>query len=48
MYLNSMTSNSLDERLQSYPRERRRNGEADLSRGEPYNGPGFEEVRECV
>ena len=43
MYLDSMTSNSFDERLQSYQRERQRNGEADLSKGEPYNGPGLKE-----
>ena len=47
MYLNSIMSNSFDESLQSYQGERRRNGEADLSRGKPYNGPGFEGVREC-
>ena len=39
MYLNSMASTAFDERLQSYQRERSRNGETDLSKGEPYNGP---------
>ena len=40
IYPNSMTNNGFDERFQ---RERWRNGEADLSKGEPYDGPGLKE-----
>ncbi|MCJ1318239.1 hypothetical protein MMC15_003567 [Xylographa vitiligo] len=39
MYLNSMTSNGFDERLQEYQRLQQRLQEPDLSQGEPYNGP---------
>ena len=43
IYLNSMTSNSFDEGLQSYQRERQRNEEADISKGEPYKRPGLKQ-----
>lgn len=42
-YLNSMKSNGFDERLQGYQRKRERSQEEDLSKGEPFNGPGLKE-----
>lgn len=39
IYLNSMSSTTFDERLQGYQIGRKLKREADLSKGEPYNGP---------
>ncbi len=39
LYVETIMTGALDDRLQGYQREQHMPGEHDLSKGEPWNGP---------